>query len=139
MKIAPIALAALAAALLAACACGAAAAPSHPGRLVDFTRSGGLAGLQLRVTVRRDGRATIIGGRRDARRHRRLRSRTMRHLRRALAAARFDRVPPFHAGCVDCFVFAVRYRGVRAAWNAGPGVPRSVQVAVAALMRIAGS
>ena len=138
MRIAPIALAALVAALLAACACSAAAAPSHPGRLVDFSRTGGLAGLQLRVTVLRDGRATIVGGRRDTRSHRRLRPRTMTHLRRVLAAARFDRVPPFHAGCVDCFVFAVRYRGVRAAWNAGRGVPRSVQAAVAALMRIAG-
>jgi hypothetical protein len=140
VRTAPFAPAALIAALVVTCACSATAAPAHPRRLVDFARTGGLAsGLQLRVTVMGNGQATIVGGRRDRTTHRRLRAGTMRHLRRVLAAARFDRVPRFHAGCLDCFVFSVRYKGVRAAWKQGPGVPRSVQVAVAALMRIAGS
>jgi hypothetical protein len=138
MRTGPFAVCAIVAAVLMACGGAAApAAPARPGTLVNFTRSGGFAGVQLHLVVTRDGHTTTTSGTRGRQRHR-LRPRTLTHLRRLLAAARWDRLPKLQAGCLDCFVYTVRYRGDRVAFNLGRAVPASVKAAVDELVRIAG-
>src|SRR3954447_4187481 len=63
------------------------------GTLVTFVRSGGFAGVDDRVTVKRDRRVTVRS-RGGAARHKRLSRAAMRKLRRDLDDAGFDRPPP---------------------------------------------
>src|SRR4051794_40953478 len=82
--------------------------------LVTFHRSGGFAGFDDHVTVRRDRRVTVKT-RDGTARHRRLSKPAMRKLREALQAARFDQAPPHGppSGCADCFVYTIKYGGHR--------------------------
>jgi hypothetical protein len=99
--------------------------------LVSFGQSGGLAGLDVTVTVSTTGH---VAGERSHR----LRASTLRHLRRLLAAARWDRANPGPSRCADCVTYVVRYHGHRARYDDSQArrVPRSVRAVVAELLRI---
>ena len=104
--------------------------------LVSLEQSGGIAGVSLSVAVSTTGHVTgdVSGG---ARSHR-LRAATLRHLRRLLADARWDRASPGPSHCADCFAYVVRYHGHRASYDDSQSrqVPGSVRAVVAELVRI---
>jgi hypothetical protein len=100
--------------------------------LVTFEQSGGIAGVSVSVAVSTTG--DVSGGDRSHR----LRAATLRHLRRLLADARWDRASPGPSHCADCFAYAVRYHGHRAGYDDSQSrqVPASVRAVVAELVRI---
>jgi hypothetical protein len=104
--------------------------------LVSFEQSGGIAGVSVSVAVSTTGHVTgdVSGGHRTHR----LRAATLRHLRRLLADARWDRASPGPSHCADCFAYAVRYHGRRASYDDSQSrqVPGSVRAVVAELARI---
>ena len=105
--------------------------------LVSFAQSGGLAGVSMTVTVTTTGRVAVDGaGGND--RSQRLRTATLRHLRKLLSAARWDRANPGRSHCADCFEYVVRYHGRRARYDDSQAkqVPASVRAVVAELRRI---
>jgi hypothetical protein len=104
--------------------------------LVSFEQSGGIAGVSVAVAVSTTGH--VIGDVRGGDGSHRLRAATLRHLRRLLADARWDRATPGPSHCADCFAYMVRYRGPRAAYDDSQSrqVPRSVRAVVAELVRI---
>jgi len=89
-------------------------AAAHSKTLVTFHRSGGFAGVDDRVTVKRDRRVTVRS-RGGAARHKRLSKAAIRKLRGDLEAAGFDRPPPKGppSGCADCFIYSITYDGHR--------------------------
>ena len=104
--------------------------------LVSFEQSGGIAGVSVSVAVSSTGHVTgdVKGGDRSHR----LRAATLRHLRRLLADARWDRANPGPSHCADCFAYVVRYHGHRASYDDSQSrqVPGSVRAVVAELVRI---
>ena len=105
--------------------------------LVSFAQSGGLAGVSMTVTVTTTGHVAVDGaGGND--RSQRLRTATLRHLRKLLSAARWDRANPGRSHCADCFEYVVRYHGRRARYDDSQAkqVPASVRAVVAELRRI---
>jgi hypothetical protein len=104
--------------------------------LVSFEQSGGIAGVSVSVAVSITGHVTgdVKGGDRSHR----LRAATLRHLRRLLADARWDRANPGPSHCADCFGYVVRYHGHRASYDDSQSrqVPGSVRAVVAELTRI---
>jgi hypothetical protein len=104
--------------------------------LVSFEQSGGIAGVSVSVAVSTTGQVTgdVKGGDRSHR----LRAVTLRHLRRLLADARWDRASPGSSHCADCFAYVVRYHGHRASYDDSQSrqVPGSVRAVVAELVRI---
>jgi hypothetical protein len=104
--------------------------------LVSFEQSGGIAGVSVAVAVSTTGHVTgdVHGG--DS--SHRLRAATLRHLRRLLADARWDRATLGPSHCADCFAYVVRYRGHRARSDDSQSrqVPGSVRAVVAELVRI---
>jgi hypothetical protein len=115
-----------------------AAAPATAGAttLVSFAQSGGLAGVSMTVAVTTTGHVTVDGSGRD--RSHRLRTATLRHLRRLLSAARWDRANPGTSHCADCVEYIVRYHGRHARYDDSQTkrVPGSVRAVVAELQRI---
>lgn len=113
-----------------------AAATRSATTLVTFHRSGGFAGVDDLVKVRRDRRVTIRR-RGAAARHARLSRRAMERLRRALTQARFDE-PPADAppsGCADCFVYTITYGGHRVQLSEDR-IPSRMRPAVTRLARL---
>jgi hypothetical protein len=104
--------------------------------LVSFEQSGGIAGVSIAVAVSTTGHVTgdVSGGHRSHR----LRAATLRHLRRLLADARWDRASPGPSHCADCFAYVVRYNGHRASFDDSQSrqVPGSVRAVVDELVRI---
>jgi hypothetical protein len=104
--------------------------------LVSFEQSGGIAGVSVAVAVSTSGHVTgdVSGGHRSHR----LRAATLRHLRRLLADARWDRANPGPSHCADCFAYEVRYHGHRASFDDSQSrqVPGSVRAVVDELVRI---
>ena len=104
--------------------------------LVSFEQSGGIAGVSVAVAVSTTGHVTgdVSGGHRSHR----LRAATLRHLRRLLADARWERATPGPSHCADCFAYVVRYNGHRASFDDSQSrqVPGSVRAVVAELVRI---
>jgi hypothetical protein len=121
-------------ALGAALAAGPAAASAAT--LVSFGQSGGIAGVDLRATVSTTGYVTGDFTGHD--RSHRLRAATLRHLRKLLSDARWDRAHPGRSGCADCFEYVVRYHGHRARYDDSQArqVPASVRAVVTELLRI---
>jgi hypothetical protein len=104
--------------------------------LVSFEQSGGFAGVSVSVAVSTTGHVTgdVSGGHGSHR----LRAATLRHLRRLLADARWDRASPGPSRCADCFAYVVRYHGHRASFDDSQSrqVPGSVRAVVDELVRI---
>jgi hypothetical protein len=104
--------------------------------LVSFEQSGGIAGVSVSVVVSTTGHVTgdVSGGHPSHR----LRAATLRHLRRLLADARWDRASPGPSHCADCFAYVVRYHGHRASFDDSQTrqVPGSVRAVVDELVRI---
>jgi hypothetical protein len=117
-------------ALMAALAAGPAAASGKT--LVSFEQSGGIAGVNVTVAVSTTGQVTGHD------RSHKLRAATLRHLRKLLADARWDRANPGRSSCADCFEYVVRYHGHRARYDDSQAkqVPASVRAVVAELLRI---
>jgi hypothetical protein len=117
-------------------ALAAAPAAASAKTLVSLGQSGGLAGVDLAITVTTTGHVAgdVTGGDRAHR----LRAATLRHLRELLAAARWDRANPGRSRCADCITYVVRYHGHRASYDDSQAkqVPRSVRAVVAELLRI---
>jgi hypothetical protein len=120
--------------LMVALAAGPAAASART--LVSFEQSGGIAGVNVTVTVSTTGQVTgdFTG---DDRSHK-LRAASLRHLRKLLSDARWDRGNPGQSRCADCFEYVVRYHGHRARYDDSQArrVPASVRAVVAELLRI---
>lgn len=97
-------------------ACALPPAPPRPKPLVVFTRVGGVAGLNDRLTIRADGTATVEHGFLFPR-HPRVTVRLTGSERRALVAdlerARFTRLAPRSATppYPDAFQYTITYRG----------------------------
>jgi hypothetical protein len=123
-------------ALLSALVFAASAAPATSATLVTFHKTGGIAGVDQRLTVRTDGRATV-SGRSGPTRHRQLRAATMRRLRSRLAAAHLERPLPPPPGCADCFEFAISYHGHHVKLVDAGNLPARVGPLVAELTRVA--
>jgi hypothetical protein len=104
--------------------------------LVSFEQSGGIAGVSVTLTVSTAGHVT--GDVHGCDPSHRLRAATLRHLRRLLADARWDRASPGPSHCADCFAYVVRYHGHRASYDDSQSrqVPGSVRAVVAELVRI---
>ena len=104
--------------------------------LVTFEQSGGIAGVSVSVAVSTTG--WVTGDVRGADRTHRLRAATLRHLRRLLADARWDRASPGPSHCADCFAYVVRYHGHRGSYDDSQSrqVPGSVRAVVTELLRI---
>jgi hypothetical protein len=92
--------------------------------------------VSVSVAVSTTGHVTgdVSGGHRTHR----LRAATLRHLRRLLADARWDRASPGPSHCADCFAYVVRYHGHRASFDDSQSrqVPGSVRAVVDELVRI---
>jgi hypothetical protein len=114
-------------------------ASAHTKTLVTFHRSGGFAGFDDSVIVRRNRRITVRtrGG---AARHKRLSKASMRKLRQALKDGRFDHPPPAGppSGCADCFVYTIKYGGHRVQLSEDR-VPDRMRPAIDRLSRLIGS
>jgi hypothetical protein len=123
-------------AFMVALAAGPAAATGTAKTLVSFEQSGGIAGVSVTVVVSTTGQVT--GDVNSSGRTHRLRAVTLRHLRRLLADARWDRASPGPSHCADCFTYVVRYHGHRARYDDSQSrqVPASVRAVVAELTRI---
>jgi hypothetical protein len=121
-------------ALVAALATGPTAASAKS--LVSFEQSGGIAGVNVTVTVSTTGHVT--GDFTGHHRSHQLRAATLRHLRKLLSDARWDRANPGQSRCADCFEYVVRYHGHRARYDDSQArqVPASVRAVVAELLRI---
>jgi hypothetical protein len=121
-------------ALMAALAVGPAAASAKT--LVSFEQSGGIAGVNVTVAISTTGHVTGDFSGHD--RSHRLRVATLRHLRKLLSDARWDRANPGQSSCADCFEYVVRYHGHRARYDDSQvkRVPASVRAVVAELLRI---
>ena len=133
-----IAVAAIGATLLLAATDTPPAPAAAHSTLVTFHRSGGFAGFDDRVTVKRDRRVTVRS-RGAAARHTRLSKAAMRKLRRALEAARLDQPPPQGppSGCADCFVYSIAYGGHRVELSEDR-VPDRMRPAINRLSRLIG-
>ena len=96
--------------------CGSAETRTVPARtasglLVSYERTGGIAGVDDRVVVSATG-AVTVRHRNGVRHHSRLSAQNLRSLRRAVAAAHFERpVSAGPNGCADCFFFRLTHRG----------------------------
>jgi len=114
---------------MAALAAGPAAASAKT--LVSFEQSGGLAGVHVTIAVSTTGHVT-------GERSHTLKDSSLRHLRRLLADARWDKANPGRSSCADCFEYVVRYRGHRARYDDSQAkrVPASVRAVVQELLRI---
>ncbi len=118
----------------------AAAAPSAGAAtartFATFRQTGGIAGVDVHLVVRKD--RTLVVTRRGERTVRgRLRAATFRRLRAALDAAHLERrLSPTQTGCADCFVYAIGYGGHRAQFDDVSFPPR-MRGAVARLRAIA--
>jgi lipopolysaccharide export system protein LptA len=104
--------------------------------LVSFEQSGGIAGVSVSVAV--STTAHVTGDVKGGDRSHRLRAATLRHLRRLLADAQWDRANAGPSHCADCFAYVVRYHGHRASYDDSQSrqVPSSVRAVVAELVRI---
>jgi len=110
---------------------------AKPATLVTFHKSGGVAGVDQRLTVRTDGRAAI-SNRGATTQHRQLRASTMRRLRSRLAAAHLERpLPQPPMGCADCFEYAISYHGHHVKLIDAGNLPARVVPLVNELTRIA--
>jgi hypothetical protein len=80
--------------------------------LVTFHRTGGIAGVDDRVTVKADRHVTVRS-RGSSAGHRRISVAAIRRLRHALKEARLGRPPPQGppGGCADCFHYTISYGG----------------------------
>ena len=116
------------------CALAVGPATANAKTLVSFEQSGGIAGVDVAVTVTTTGHVTAGSNGRS----RAVRAATLRHLRALLSAARWDRANPGRSRCADCFAYVVRYHGHRASYDDSQAkqVPRSVRAVVAELVRI---
>jgi hypothetical protein len=116
---------------LAACSSSAGATT-----FASFAQSGGLAGTTVTVLVTTTGRVAVDAD--GDKSSQRLSARSLQRLRRLLAAVAFDRVRPGRSRCADCFVYSVRYRGKRFAYDDSQTsqVPRSARAVVGELQRI---
>jgi hypothetical protein len=117
-------------------ALAAAPAAATAKTLVSFEQSGGIAGVSVTVVVSTTGQVT--GDVNSSGRSHRLRAATLRHLRRLLADAEWDRASPGPSHCADCFAYVVRYHGHRARYDDSQSrqVPASVRAVGAELVRI---
>jgi hypothetical protein len=108
------------------------------GRLVSYTKTGGIAGVNEHLLVAEDGSATLEVGFRDpARESFELEPGELDRLRELLAAADFAGVGSGRGlTCADCFQYEVEYAGERAAFAEIGDIPESVGEAVAELGRI---
>jgi hypothetical protein len=113
-------------------------ASAHTKTLVTFHRSGGFAGVDDRVTVKRDRRVTVRS-RGAAATHKRMSRAAIRKLRRALEDGRFDQPPPEGppSGCADCFVYTIMYGGHRVQLSED-GIPDRMRPAIDRLSRLIG-
>jgi hypothetical protein len=97
---------------------GPGGAGSDPRVLVDFTRSGGFAGITQQLIVFADGRATLTaaeGANDTDTTDTDLDRDTFERLRRLLpdAVETLDEEPETNATCADCFQYDLIYEGVR--------------------------
>lgn len=111
---------AIVAVALLATGCGEDSDTSEPdspvpedGRLVDWSRSGGIAGVVEEMTIERDGSATLTVGVDAESTEFRLADGELAQLADELEAADFEAVepPPAEAVCADCFVYAITVAG----------------------------
>ena len=122
-------------ALVAALAVAGPAAASAK-TLVSFEQSGGIAGRSVTLAISTTGHVTGDFTGHD--RAHKLRGATLRHLRKLLSDARWDRANPGRSSCADCFEYVVRYHGHRVRYDDSQAkqVPASVRAVVAELLRI---
>jgi hypothetical protein len=89
-------------------------APAHAGTLVRYARSGGIAGIQVSLTVSDAGGVRVTRSRPARVRRSTLSGAQLRGLRWALHEARFSTLSALYAGerpVADGFVQQVRYAG----------------------------
>lgn len=118
--------------------CGAAAKHRAPQRsLVDYRRTGGIAGVDVRLVVQNDGRATLTTGRLGPPRGGTLPSRFMKELRSTLARADFGQLKGSYTPdrpVYDGFTYAISHDG-RTVEASDFAVPRQLQPLIDALER----
>jgi hypothetical protein len=107
--------------------------PTSSGPLVVFSRTGGLAGQRVTLTVQPDGTATVAG-RREATWS--LTEGQLDGLRRALADADLRPVAPSGEPVLDGFSYRITYAG-RTVLLRGDPVPGSAATAVEKLSALA--
>jgi hypothetical protein len=108
------------------------------GRLVAYTKTGGVAGVNEHLVVADGGSATLEVGFGDpARESFDLEPDQLDRLRELLASADFDGVGSGRGpSCVDCFQYEIEYAGETTAFAEIGDIPRSVGEVVAELGRI---
>jgi len=111
MRVRALVFAALAGLVLAAGAGQSSAAVL--GGSIEYTKSGGIAGIEESMKIDRNARGRI-GAKRFT-----LPSRTARGLAAAIRRARLTRVKSPEGSCCDFFQYEIRYRGQRVTWDEG--------------------
>jgi hypothetical protein len=114
-------LAAVALGLIGGCGEDEGEAPDSPsppsdGPLVEYSRTGGIAGIDERLRIEADGAATYAVGAPEPRRRSFALSETeLEELNGLLDEVALDALEPMDSGCADCFVYTVAHAGETAA------------------------
>lgn len=124
---------ALTAALLAGCGGEDSSAATLRGPL-EYSREGGLRGVSEQLTIQRDGRSRVVGGRRGTRSFKLSRTELDR-VARLVGSADIGRIEVPEGGGADVFYYAVSYRGSTLEFD-DTTVPDEARDLVGALQRI---
>ncbi len=106
--------------LLAACGEGSSEEPETPttttgGALVEYSRTGGVAGIDERLEIQADGTGTYGVGEPEPRdRPIELTEAGLEELKGLLEAAALNELEPAQTGCADCFIYTVTSGGASA-------------------------
>lgn len=99
------------------------------GSLVNYARTGGVAGIDEGLRVEPDGAATVtIGEPSNTERSFQLADAELDRINSLLEEADFDAMPenPPPTGCADCFVYTVEYGGRTVTYDDASPPPASV-------------
>ncbi len=109
------------------------------GGAIVYTRSGGIAGMPLKLTIEPDGYATVEARIEGDRASFELDADQLDRLHADLEAADLDSVgiPPGPAECADCFIYGLTYAGTTISYDEVDTVPDAVRSVVGELDRIA--
>lgn len=110
-----------------------------PGGAIVYTRSGGIAGAPLKLTIEPGGSATVEAGIEGDRASFELEPDRLDRLHADLEAADLDSVgiAPGPAECADCFIYGLTYSGTTISYDEVDTVPDAVSSVVGELDRIA--
>lgn len=105
---------------------------------IDFQVTGGIAGVNQKLSVAPDGRANVTTGFRQGASKQRfqLSDTELADLRDKLVAADIGHLPkPPPSGCSDCFEYSIQYLGL--SYRADQiSIPKPLQPAIAALTKL---